>query len=141
MASRATDVDEIDRLPARNRPPKVLGILRFFGKSSFKLLNGGRLFAICVGRLSTSMASSEVSDFVAGGGGVFDSAGFSNEAGTLVCVLGFTEVMKNDDKLVIELLAEIIGVLADERPITGDAGNVKALVGELGLLFFKRCFT
>lgn len=49
--------------------------------------------------------------------------------------------MKKLDKLVEELLAEIMGVLAVERPRIGELGKVKLPVGELARLFLSRDWT
>lgn len=48
-----------------------------------------------------------------------------------------------DAKLVELLLADIIGVVVDDNPSTGELGNVKFLLltGEFGLDFFNRCLT
>lgn len=50
-------------------------------------------------------------------------------------------VMKKLDKLVEELLADIIGVAAVESPSTGEVGKVKFPVGELALDFFNLSWT
>lgn len=49
--------------------------------------------------------------------------------------------MKKPDKFVEELFAERIGVVAVERPRTGEFGNVKLLWGELALFFFNLDWT
>lgn len=62
-------------------------------------------------------------------------------------IVSFTAgVMKKLDKLVILLLAEIKGVVLEERPITGEFGIEKfllelTLLGEFGLDFFNFCLT
>lgn len=49
--------------------------------------------------------------------------------------------LKNVDKLVDELFADIIGVLAVESPRTGEVGIEKLFDGEFGLLFLSLCCT
>lgn len=88
---------------------------------------------MCVGRPSTASLES-----LFGPGGVFAQLAL---AAPLALVSGTMDVMKKDVKFVIELLAEIIGVVVDSRSSTGDAGNVNEPVGELGRLFFKLCCT
>lgn len=123
------ELDEIVRLA------RLSGIDKFVGKSSFKLRNDGKLLA----GGSTCMGESDSPSAVDDGGVWFICRGTAGVA----CGFSFTVgVTKKLVKLVEELHAEMIGVLVAERPRTGELGNVKlSALGELGLLFFSRCWT
>lgn len=105
-----------------------VGMERLVGKSSFKLLRGGR----------------DVS------GEVWLSEDDINGGVVGLCLTSFVSlltdliagVIKNVERFVELLLAEIIGVFVVESPRTGEFGKVNDLgLGLLGLDFFKRCLT
>ncbi len=104
---------------------------KFVGNSNFKLLNGGKLFSSLKLLLSNALC---------GGGDELFCLGIKPPS---VIALFEDGAIIKAAKLVELLLADIIGVVVDDKPNTGELGKVKffPLTGELGLDFFNLCFT